>query len=120
MLVNLARDRGEKSDLSSEHPEKKRELQSLYDPGTPPCRPPRWVDERWNGDEARQQRKQEQKKRKRPKKRSRHNLPEDRQTTFPLENVAIHACLTRSRKDAKSLFRGLSSSDWNRPCPSLA
>ena len=64
MLVHLATDRGEQKDLSSEQPEKKRELQAKFDAWNAAMQPPRWIDERWNGDEARKERKQEQKKKK--------------------------------------------------------
>jgi arylsulfatase A-like enzyme len=68
MLVNLAQDRGEQKDLSAQFPDKKRELQSLFDKWNASMQPPRWEDARWNGDEARKDRKQEQKKKKAAKK----------------------------------------------------
>jgi arylsulfatase A-like enzyme len=64
MLVNLAQDRGEQKDLSAQFPEKKRELQSLFDRWNASMQPPRWEDERWNGDDARRQNKSEKKKKK--------------------------------------------------------
>lgn len=64
MLVNLAKDRGEETDLSAQFPEKKRELQSLYDTWNSKMQPPRWTDERWNGEETRKEGKQEKKKKK--------------------------------------------------------
>ncbi len=59
MLVNLATDPGEKSDLSAENPAKKSELQALYDKWNASMQPPRWEDQRWNG---RPDRKAEKKK----------------------------------------------------------
>jgi arylsulfatase A-like enzyme len=70
MLVNLKGDRGEQTDLSEQLPEKKRELQSLYDRWDASMQPPRWTDERWNGDEARKERKAEQKAKKAAKKKA--------------------------------------------------
>lgn len=64
MFVNLAQDRGEQKDLSAQFPDKKRELQALFDQWNASMQPPRWEDARWNGDEARKDRKQEQKKKK--------------------------------------------------------
>ncbi|MCX7886786.1 MAG: sulfatase-like hydrolase/transferase, partial [Verrucomicrobiae bacterium] len=53
MLVNLAQDLGEQKDLSAKFPEKKRELQARYDRWNAQMQPPRWTDERWNGDPER-------------------------------------------------------------------
>lgn len=72
MLVNLARDRGEQTDLSTQFPDKKRELQAHYETWNASMQPPRWIDQRWNGDEARKERKVDQKK----KKASKKALPE--------------------------------------------
>jgi arylsulfatase A-like enzyme len=57
MLVNLAEDRGEQVDLSAKYPEKKKELQSLLATWNASMQPPRWIDERWNGDENREKTK---------------------------------------------------------------
>jgi arylsulfatase A-like enzyme len=57
MLVNLAIDSGEQRDLSDENPAKKAELQSLWEKWNASMQPPRWEDNRWNGDDARQQKK---------------------------------------------------------------
>ncbi len=50
MLVNLATDPGEQTDLSAENPAKKAELQKLFDQWNATMQPPRWTDLRWNGD----------------------------------------------------------------------
>ncbi len=64
MLVNLAQDRGEQRDLSAQFPDKKRELQSLYDRWDATMQPPRWEDLRWNGEESRTAKKDSRKKKK--------------------------------------------------------
>lgn len=62
MLVNLAQDPGEQKDLSAQNPEKKKELQSLFDKWNAEMKPPRWEDARWNGDESRKEVKKERRK----------------------------------------------------------
>jgi arylsulfatase A-like enzyme len=62
MLVNLAQDRGEQKDLSAQFPDKKQELQSLFDKWNASMQPPRWEDLRWNGDENRKEIKKERRK----------------------------------------------------------
>jgi arylsulfatase A-like enzyme len=62
MLVNLAQDPGEQKDLSAQNPEKKRELQALFDTWNASMQPPRWEDQRWNGDENRKAAKKSKKK----------------------------------------------------------
>jgi arylsulfatase A-like enzyme len=57
VLVNLASDPGEQTDLASRHPEKKGELQALFARWNASMQPPRWEDRRWNGEEARQAQK---------------------------------------------------------------
>jgi arylsulfatase A-like enzyme len=52
MLVNLATDRGEQTDLSAQNPAKKLELQALFDKWNATMLPPRWEDRRWDGEEA--------------------------------------------------------------------
>jgi arylsulfatase A-like enzyme len=69
MLVNLSSDRGEQHDLSEQFPDKKRELQGLFDRWTSTMQPPRWEDARWNGDEARKERKEDQQKKKANRKK---------------------------------------------------
>ncbi|MBE2284214.1 MAG: sulfatase-like hydrolase/transferase [Prosthecobacter sp.] len=64
MLVNLATDPGEQTDLTAKEPEKARALQQLFDQWNAAMQPPRWEDQRWNGEESRK----EQKKGKRKKK----------------------------------------------------
>ena len=54
MLVNLATDRGETTDLTKKHPEQAAKLQALWDQWNARMPPPRWEDSRWDGDEARQ------------------------------------------------------------------
>jgi arylsulfatase A-like enzyme len=53
MLVNLASDPGEQRDLAARHPDKARHLQTLWDKWNATMQPPRWEDQRWNGDEDR-------------------------------------------------------------------
>lgn len=67
MLVNLATDPGEQNDLSNENPAKKTELTALFDQWNASMQPPRWEDQRWNGDENRKDNKKAKKK-KEPKK----------------------------------------------------
>ena len=67
MLVNLAEDRGEQKDLSAQFPDKKQELQALFDRWNATMQPPRWDDRRWNGEEGRTDAKQQKKKRKKAK-----------------------------------------------------
>ncbi|MBI3879600.1 MAG: sulfatase-like hydrolase/transferase [Verrucomicrobia bacterium] len=62
MLVNLAQDLGEQKDLSAQNPEKKKELQSLFDKWNSSMQPPRWEDPRWNGEENRKDLKKERRK----------------------------------------------------------
>ena len=50
MLVNLATDPGEQKDLSTENPAKKAELTALFEKWNASMQPPRWEDQRWNGD----------------------------------------------------------------------
>lgn len=50
MLVNLATDPGETTDLSDSEPAKKAELAALFDKWNATMQPPRWEDQRWNGD----------------------------------------------------------------------
>ncbi len=73
MLVNLAADPGERSDLAARHPEKARELQALWDKWNAGNLPPRWEDRRWNGEEARAERAVEKKTRKEDRKKKREN-----------------------------------------------
>ncbi len=62
MLVNLADDPGEKKDLSEKQPAKKSELEALWQKWNSTMKPPRWEDNRWNGDEARKAKKKLKKK----------------------------------------------------------
>ena len=62
MLVNLATDPGEQKDLSAENPAKKVELQTLWEKWDASMQPPRWEDQRWNGDEQRKEKKKPKKK----------------------------------------------------------
>jgi len=50
MLVNLANDPGEQTDLTATQPEKAKEKQALFDEWNATMQPPRWQDLRWNGD----------------------------------------------------------------------
>ncbi len=58
MLVNLAKDPGEQTDLSAQYPEKMSDLQSRWNQWNATMQPPRWEDRRWNGEEARKTLKQ--------------------------------------------------------------
>jgi arylsulfatase A-like enzyme len=62
MLVNLKSDPGEQSDLSVENPAKKTELLSLFEKWNATMQPPRWEDQRWNGDPERKKNKKAKKK----------------------------------------------------------
>ena len=64
MLVNLANDPGEQKDLSAENPAKKAEMTTLFDKWNASMQPPRWEDQRWNGDEDRKTEKKGKKKKK--------------------------------------------------------
>nr|MDQ3623522.1 sulfatase [Verrucomicrobiota bacterium] len=64
MLVNLARDKGEQTDLTAQEPEKAKALQALYDRWNASMQPPRWEDRRWDGEENRKANKQAKKKQK--------------------------------------------------------
>jgi len=64
MLVNLATDPGEQKDLSTENPTKKSELTDLFDQWNASMKPPRWEDQRWNGDGDRKIEKKAKKKKK--------------------------------------------------------
>jgi len=52
MLVNLATDRGEQTDLTAQHPEKAKALQALWEQWNATMQPPRWEDKRWNDGNA--------------------------------------------------------------------
>ncbi len=67
MLVNLATDRGEQTDLSKAEPEKFAALQAKWDAWNATMMPPRWEDKRWNGDPDR---KADRKKEKGGKKKA--------------------------------------------------
>lgn len=64
MLVNLATDPGEQTDLSAKEPEKAKALQKLFDQWNATMQPPRWEDQRWNGEESRKEGKKEKRKKK--------------------------------------------------------
>lgn len=64
MLVNLATDPGEQTDLSAKEPEKAKALQKLFDQWNATMQPPRWEDLRWNGEESRKEGKKEKRKKK--------------------------------------------------------
>ncbi|MFN0078178.1 MAG: sulfatase [Prosthecobacter sp.] len=64
MLVNLATDPGEQTDLTAKEPEKAKALQQLFDQWNATMQPPRWEDERWNGDESRKEQKKDKRKKK--------------------------------------------------------
>ncbi len=62
MLVNLANDRGEQTDLSAKEPERAKAMQASFDRWTAQMQPPRWEDRRWNGDEDRKANRTEERK----------------------------------------------------------
>lgn len=64
MLVNLATDPGEQTDLSAKEPEKAKALQKLFAQWNATMQPPRWEDLRWNGEESRKAGKKEKRKKK--------------------------------------------------------
>lgn len=49
-LFNLAKDIGESNDLAMAEPDRVRRLQALWDAWNADNEPPRWIDQRWNGD----------------------------------------------------------------------
>ncbi len=53
-LHNLAQDLGEQNDLASANPEKVKQLQALWDAWNANNEAPRWIDNRWNGDGAKE------------------------------------------------------------------
>ena len=53
MLVNLAMDRGEQTDLTAKYPGRAQALQAAYDRWNATMQPPRWEDRRRDGDEDR-------------------------------------------------------------------
>ena len=62
MLVNLATDLGEQTDLTAKEPEKAKALQALWDKWNATMQPPRWEDRRWDGEEDRKAGKKAKKK----------------------------------------------------------
>jgi len=50
MLVNLATDPGEQTDLSASEPAKMAEMTALFEKWDATMQPPRWEDLRWNGE----------------------------------------------------------------------
>ncbi len=62
MLVNLATDPGEQTDLTAQQPAKAKALQTLFDKWNATMQPPRWEDQRWNGDPERKAAKKTKKK----------------------------------------------------------
>ncbi len=53
MLVNLSTDPRELKDLSAENPAKKAEITAHFEKWNASMQPPRWEDQRWNGDPVR-------------------------------------------------------------------
>jgi arylsulfatase A-like enzyme len=51
-LFNLANDIGEKNDLATKEPDRAKSLQAIWDSWNAQNEPPRWIDNRWNGDGA--------------------------------------------------------------------
>ncbi len=62
MLVNLAADLGEQTDLTAQQPEKAQALQTRFDQWNATMQPPRWEDQRWNGDPERKTAKKAKRK----------------------------------------------------------
>ena len=67
MLVNLANDPGEQTDLTAKEPEKAKHLQTLFDQWNATMQPPRWQDRRWDGEEDRKANKQAKKENRKAK-----------------------------------------------------
>ncbi len=67
VLVNLATDRGEQTDLTAREPEKAKALQTRFDKWNATMQPPRWEDQRWNGDPQRKATQRTKKKKERMK-----------------------------------------------------
>ena len=61
MLINLAKDLGETTDLTAQEPEKAKQLQAKYDAWNATMQPPRWEDRRWDGEESRKATKKKRK-----------------------------------------------------------
>jgi arylsulfatase A-like enzyme len=61
MLFDLAADAGESKNLAADQPERVKQLTSLWQKWNEGNIPPRWDDARWNGDEARRERKKAKK-----------------------------------------------------------
>jgi arylsulfatase A-like enzyme len=51
-LFNLASDIGEKNDLAAQEPERVKKMQALWDDWNAKNEPPRWIDNRWDGNGA--------------------------------------------------------------------
>jgi arylsulfatase A-like enzyme len=62
ILINLATDPGEQTDLTAQEPEKAKQLQAAFDQWNATMQPPRWEDQRWNGEENRKDNKKDRKK----------------------------------------------------------
>jgi len=62
MLVNLVTDPGEQRDLAAQQPDKAKALQARFDAWNATMQPPRWEDQRWNGDPDRKVAKKARKK----------------------------------------------------------
>jgi arylsulfatase A-like enzyme len=62
MLVNLTTDPGEQTDLTAQEPEKAQALQQLFDQWNATMQPPRWEDQRWNGEARRKEGKKGKRK----------------------------------------------------------
>lgn len=69
MLVNLATDPGEQTDLTAREPERATTLQALYERWNASMQPPRWEDRRWDGDPDRKAERRRLKKERRKKAR---------------------------------------------------
>ena len=61
MLVNLAKDLGEQTDLTAQQPEQAKALQTRFDQWNATMQPPRWEDLRWDGSEDRKAEKKARK-----------------------------------------------------------
>ena len=61
MLVNLAQDPGEQKDLSAQFPDRKKDMQALFDKWDSTMKPPRWEDQRWNGEDRKELKKERRK-----------------------------------------------------------
>ncbi len=94
-LHNLAQDIGEQNDLAAQHPERVKQLQELWDKWNAKNEPPRWIDQRWNGDGAKFIRKNRRKAVKKPAVSAPDSWLEPVQLSGSWDRVAVALCFRR-------------------------